>query len=392
MLRVAFPVYDPRWVGGLNYIRNLLFAISRLDDRQIEPYVIAGSRADRALLAMYEPLAGIITSSIFDEKTVPWLGHVLQGRLLGSDSQLDRLLGKHGIEVFSHYLVGVKRSAGYRTIGWIPDFQHLHLPGMFSAVELARRNLSYTNLATRADLVVLSSQDACNDFCRFAPAYAHKARVLHFVAQPAMPAADEVNREMLEAKYGFCGRYFFLPNQLWKHKNHLVVFEAVRILKERGCPVTVLCSGHMNDLRNRDHIGGLLEFVRQHHLEEQLRFLGMIDFSHLTWLMRNCLMVINPSLFEGWSTTVEEAKSIGKGMLLSDLPVHREQNPPDSCYFDPHDAEALALLLRDAWQHGADAGGEEREARAAAALAGRTLAFARAYQQLVLEVAGRGER
>lgn len=388
MIRVAFPVYDPRWVGGLNYIRNLLYAISQLDERHIEPFVITGCRADKSLLAMYEPLAGIISSAIFDDKTLPWLGHVLQGRLCGRDYQLDRLLGSHQIEVFSHYLVGIRSGNGYRTIGWIPDFQHLHLSAMFSPVELARRNLSYRNVAARADCVVLSSQDACNDFCRFAPEYAHKARVLHFVAQPAMPAAVTVDREMLEAKYGFNGRYFFLPNQFWKHKNHLVVFEAVRLLKERGCPVTVLCSGHMNDLRNSDYIGSLLEFVRQHHLDEQLRFLGMIDFSHLTWLMRNCLAVINPSLFEGWSTTVEEAKSIGKGMLLSDLPVHREQNPPYSFYFDPHDAESLALLLRDLWQNGVDGDENERESLATAALAGRTLAFAQAYQKLVCDLAG----
>ncbi len=35
--------------------------------------------------------------------------------------------------------------------------------------------------------------------------------------------------------------------------------------------------------------------------------------------------LINPSQFEGWSTTVEEAKSLGVKMLLSDLEVHKEQ-------------------------------------------------------------------
>lgn len=33
---------------------------------------------------------------------------------------------------------------------------------------------------------------------------------------------------------------------------------------------------------------------------------------------------VNPSFYEGWSTTVEEAKSIGVPLLLSDIPVHRE--------------------------------------------------------------------
>lgn len=386
MIRVAFPVYDPGWAGGLNYIRNLLFAISRLDKQLIEPYIIAGCATDKGLLSMYEPLARIVTSRIFDEKTLPWFCHVLQGRLHGADSQLDRLLGKHQIDVFSHYQIGLKRNESYRTIGWIPDFQHLHLPDLFSAVDLTRRNVSYSNLAARADMVVLSSQDACNDFKKFAPDYAHKARVLHFVAQPDLRPTHEINQEMIEAKYTFSGKYFFLPNQFWKHKNHLIVFKAVRLLKERGFPVTVLCSGNMNDHRNRINIEQLLGFVRQHHLEEQIRFLGMIDFSHLTWLMRNCLAVINPSLFEGWSTTVEEAKSIGKKLILSDLPVHREQNPQQSIYFDPHSSDCLAEILRESWNSSEGGLEIELEAQAAAELEGRTLAFARAYQDIVIEL------
>ena len=55
--------------------------------------------------------------------------------------------------------------------------------------------------------------------------------------------------------------------------------------------------------------------------------------------------VIQPSLFEGWNTSVEESKQIGKRILLSDIPVHREQNPENGVFFDPHNAEELAHLM-----------------------------------------------
>jgi glycosyltransferase involved in cell wall biosynthesis len=54
---------------------------------------------------------------------------------------------------------------------------------------------------------------------------------------------------------------------------------------------------------------------------------------------------LQPSLFEGWSTTVEEAKSLGKKLLLSDIAVHREQNPPESVFFDPKNSEELAAKM-----------------------------------------------
>jgi len=61
--------------------------------------------------------------------------------------------------------------------------------------------------------------------------------------------------------------------------------------------------------------------------------------------MRVAGAVINPSLFEGWSTTVEEAKSMGVPMLLSDIGVHREQAEGRASFFDPHAPETLADLL-----------------------------------------------
>ena len=62
--------------------------------------------------------------------------------------------------------------------------------------------------------------------------------------------------------------------------------------------------------------------------------------------MNHCIAVVNPSLFEGWSSTVEEAKSMGKRIILSDIPTHREQNPPCGYYFNPGDSASLAKIIK----------------------------------------------
>jgi hypothetical protein len=61
--------------------------------------------------------------------------------------------------------------------------------------------------------------------------------------------------------------------------------------------------------------------------------------------MRTCTALINPSMSEGWSTPVEEAKSLAVPMLLSNLRVHREQAGDRAYYFDPQAAEQLASLM-----------------------------------------------
>ena len=66
--------------------------------------------------------------------------------------------------------------------------------------------------------------------------------------------------------------------------------------------------------------------------------------------MRRCLAVIQPSLFEGWSTVVEDARVFGKSIILSDIPVHLEQNPPHSIFFERHSSQSLATVLSDCWQ------------------------------------------
>lgn len=51
-----------------------------------------------------------------------------------------------------------------------------------------------------------------------------------------------------------------------------------------------------------------------------------MPYEHVPALLRESVALLNPSLFEGWSTTVEEGKSPGKHVLMSDreeLPARR---------------------------------------------------------------------
>ena len=43
-------------------------------------------------------------------------------------------------------------------------------------------------------------------------------------------------------------------------------------------------------------------------------------------LMRDSLAVVQPSLFEGWGTVVEDAKTLGVQVLCSDIEIHHEEN------------------------------------------------------------------
>jgi glycosyltransferase involved in cell wall biosynthesis len=83
-------------------------------------------------------------------------------------------------------------------------------------------------------------------------------------------------------------------------------------------------------------------------LSSNFILLGLIPYGDLAPLATASMALLNPSLFEGWSTTVEEALSWGVPLILSDLDVNREQAGEAAVFFDRHDAQALAGALASA--------------------------------------------
>ena len=107
----------------------------------------------------------------------------------------------------------------------------------------------------------------------------------------------------------------------------------------------------------------------------------MIPQEHVTALMLSSTALLNPSRYEGWSTTVEEARSLGTPLLLSDIPVHREQAGEAASYFDPQSANELAIALGNYAPVAADGRRAARvDARRAAAV--RVEAFASQFVEV----------
>ena len=104
--------------------------------------------------------------------------------------------------------------------------------------------------------------------------------------------------------------------------------------------------------------------------------------------MRQAICVLNPSLFEGFGLTVDEAKSIGKRVLVSDIPAHREQDPPSAIFFDPYSYEDLAERLTAIWRATPPGPDIELERDARESIRNRLRAFADSFISIVREVSG----
>lgn len=346
MIRVGILFnHDEGWVGGLNYIKNLIHSVHQSSVAAVRITLFVGKGFSPQLRKSLEVYADIIETPLMTRRHPFRILWSLTRRIFKSDMILEWGLSRYKVDVFSHSNVFYLQRIP--SVNWIPDFQHIHLPAMFSEKERNQRNHFFLTLLRNSDLVIVSSRDSLKDLTKFSPEYASKARVLNFVPQPKRSLLEydpERDRQVLE-KYSLPAKYFYLPNQFWKHKNHSVAFAALKGLKSRGMNLTLVCSGNMSDYRNRSHTDSLVTYSHTHQLD--IRFLGMIDYDDVILLMKNARATLNPSLFEGWSSTVEESKCLGAAMILSDIPVHREQNPSRSYFFNPSSPTELATLLEE---------------------------------------------
>lgn len=388
MTKVAFWFDAPiEYSGGLNYIKNLLYAVSLVNDGKFKPIVFFPSNMPDSVEAEFAQYAQVVRTGLLERRTTAWFFHRVLYRLFNSMLMPTLLMRSYKIDVVSHVWFVYSGKVPFRLISWIPDFQYLHLPELFPSLDPVQETKRNQAMIEQSDANILSSYCALEDFKSIAPpGCVERAKVIQFVSQPRAAAAPgKLTLEGIGAKYGFSGRYFFLPNQFWAHKNHMVVLQALKIAKEAGQQLLVVCTGTLVDYRFKatPYVDSLHAYIAQHGLQDNIRILGLIDYDEVLFLMKNAVAVLNPSRFEGWSSSVEEAKSAGKKILLSRIDVHVEQNPLHGAYFDPDDADALAQLMRNAWRThdlGAD---DQAYTNAQAALRERTVGYGRAYLDLL---------
>jgi glycosyltransferase involved in cell wall biosynthesis len=353
-LRIAFAdIANTSWTAGSVYYKNLFSAIRALPDGERPEIVVLETSKNEGGYDVYRRLADrvVVVPQGHDGVLARDLQRVGRRLGLGLDRSRRATQGAlDGAGIDALFVSWGDFTSAYETptLGWIHDFQHVHYPQFFPQYDLDVRDGMFMNIATNCPLVVLSSEDARKDYAKFAPALAHKARVMQFVAQPPANVYD-LDASSVCAEYHLPERFLYLPNQFWIHKGHRLVIEALALLTSTRPDITVACTGNPADARDPLHFGQLLVEISRQGLRENFIILGWVPHEDTFRLIRQSVAVLQPSLFEGWSTTVEETKSIGKAIVLSDIPIHREQSPARALFFDPTDAAALAERMIEAY-------------------------------------------
>jgi glycosyltransferase involved in cell wall biosynthesis len=333
-------IADPNWHGGNIYIYNVIHALSNLppEERERIKLSIATRQLNDVPDEVTNKVDKIYRDSIF---------HLLFYKLLKMLPGFMRSSLFNFRKINFYYPPGnLPRKWIFKWAGWIPDFQYRYLPQLFSKEEYDSREKRNLFLAEQSNVLAFSSQCALDDYVKFFSEYKNNAHLLRFVSN-ANPAWFNENPLDFQAKYQLPDRFFIVCNQFWKHKDHGTIIDAIHLLKQQGINITAVCTGAIEDFRNPDYYPDLLKKAESLGVKDQFVVIGFIPRKDQIQLIRRSLAIIQPSLFEGWSTVVEDGRSLGKDIFLSNFPVHLEQNPPYARFFAMQDAVQLAALIKE---------------------------------------------
>ena len=339
--------YNEQWIGGTYYIINLIHALSILEDNFKPELIILSNEKDyRFLLKQID--YSYISYELFDENPISKLGKFLNkvtGKFLGKKLLVRRMKNEiDGIFPFekNNYLNNISLE---KQIYWIPDFQDKQLPHFFTSEDLNKRDKRNSWIAYHSKKLVVSSESVLRDLEEFYPKYNTKVQVVNFAV--THPKYEQLDIDQLKSEYHLPKDYFFAPNQFWAHKNQITIVMAVAELKKQGIDVVVAFSGKENDNRNPDYFPGLKKVVEENCLGENIKYLGFLDREVQLQLMNHSKAIIQPSLFEGWSTVIEDAMAMNQTIIASDLEVNKEQLGETGIYFERLNHSELANILKD---------------------------------------------
>lgn len=334
--------------GIVNYIYNIVAALYTLPDEE-RPFILL-------LHSQHAPVDYIRSVGYPEMETIAFSEQPGKPIFRKVNQLITKLTHKNFYKYWKYYrkidvlypyfeLMDQQFADYGNKVHWMVDFNNRAFPEHYADKGETMQRFQ-ESLTQRTDKIVLSSQALKNELQQYYPGYKNEVNVLPFASTIQLP--ESADQESVKQKHQLDGLFFMSPNQFWEHKNQIVLFEAIRILKSKGVtvPFKVVFTGSLQVHRGKGTYATiLLQKIEEYGLTDYIVFTGVLERGEQLILMQSSLALIQPSLYEGWSTLVEEAKAMNKFILLSNLPVHREQIDKNVAFFEPHDAAHLALLM-----------------------------------------------
>jgi glycosyltransferase involved in cell wall biosynthesis len=221
-----------------------------------------------------------------------------------------------------------------RQVVFVPDNQHEQLPQFFSPSELSTRRRMFRDTLAGAgavgtlsrfsrDMLLADPSTKCRDFFLMPPG-------------PDDEPFDEADvSEELRRTVREVSPYFLYPANLWKHKNHERLIQALQDFRaQSGQDFHLVLTGHRHGW---ERIAGRAAAGVTH--------LGYVARAEVRYLMAHATALVFPSLYEGFGMPVLEAFQSRCPVACSNTTSLPEVAGDAALPFDPMDVASIRAAM-----------------------------------------------
>ncbi len=211
------------------------------------------------------------------------------------------------------------------------------------------REYLYAHAVARASAIMVDSEISREDVLRFYPTDAKKVKVLPLVAPNYLPEnCSEEELRKVRLKYRLPPRFLFYPANFWGHKNHKLIIEALRQLREQqGQQIPVVFTGSRQvPYSTYDEVWGL---VNKYGLVEQVHYPGYVSNEDMGALYKLAEALVMPTFFGPTNIPFLEAFVLGCPVIAADIRGAKEQIGDAGLLVEVNSAEELAAAMLRIW-------------------------------------------
>lgn len=334
--------------GGFNQALNTIFQLERVCHERYDFHVTTnlienvGYLGKLGIKAHYHKY-GLI-DRILPVMRRTWIGARIMTRM-GLMGPFEHSLKERGVDlvyfVMPSATPGMLQHLNYILTIWdlchrdFPEFPEVRGNGVFQD-----RESMYRDFLGSAFLVVTESVSGAE-----AAARRYGLDLDRTLAMPLSPGSfinitPSASLEDVMLAYNLEPGYYFYPAQLWSHKNHIRILNALAKLSHQGSMMQLVFvggdKGMGRHLRRRATALGL---------DKRVRFLGFVSPEHMRGLYEGCAAVVMPTYFGPTNIPPLEAWLTGRPLIYSS---HLFEQVGDAALLvNPDDEVSLVRAMKD---------------------------------------------
>lgn len=331
----AYPLTADRPAGIGNYVSSLLGAMFA---RKSEHYFHLYSR--RAAILPESPNVAIRSDARVHAKS----GSLSNTLWLFTEGV--RMMKREGAEAF----IGTRQmllpfSGKMKKLLVVYDLLWHYYPETMTAYNrmvlkfLGRRSIE------SADHIITISDSTAEAITEVTGVPRNRITVIYPAADSYVPLDKNTSASYISRKYGTHERYMLVVGTVEPRKNLISVLRARARLGSVG-PQIIVCGS-----KGWKSSGLYHEYQRLHLSEDQVKFLGFVPDEDMNRLYSGALVLLMPSLYEGFAMPVLEAMSSGTPVVMTEACGVASLVREAALYVKPEDidgwVEAMESFTRD---------------------------------------------